>query len=614
MASVEDATKVQEMLDALKAEYNALAHHSFASKARGNDYESSMIQSQIQEIEAFRKTVDDMYEKQKSVRETYEKDINKLKRELEELGVEANTASYRNRGERSELAASNNQVTHIDQEHPSQTKSTSQPPSNHLPAFQQIPPIHQSAYPQNNVAEVLMPPIPPSVEASSGQNFNQGIASQNPAISTSNLPSTTPLYIPPVNYGANQVSQQPNPQLPGVSNYYNPSATSKPAVNVQPPRIPTKATPSAEPSMTASANAGSISQAGPDGEYQGREQIAPVSDTEAARKTTSQSWYVTYNPACKRVFNINLVHTLEHPSVVCCVKFSNNGKYLATGCNQAANVFDVQTGKKLFTLHEESPDPSRDLYVRTIAFSPDGKYLVTGTEDRQIKLWDLSTQKVRYVFSGHEQDIYSLDFSHNGRFIVSGSGDRTARLWDVETGQCILKLEIENGVTAIAISPNDQFIAVGSLDQIIRVWSVSGTLVERLEGHKESVYSIAFSPDSSILLSGSLDKTIKVWELQATRSVGLSAIKPEGICKATYTGHTDFVLSVAVSPDSRWGLSGSKDRSMQFWDLQTGQSYLTCQGHKNSVISVCFSPDGRQFASGSGDLRARIWSIDPASP
>ncbi len=167
-------------------------------------------------------------------------------------------------------------------------------------------------------------------------------------------------------------------------------------------------------------------------------------------------------------------------------------------------------------------------------------------------------------------------------------------------------------MTTVAISPDTHYVAAGSLDKSVRVWSIQdAVLVERLEGvdgHKDSVYSVAFSPNGKDLVSGSLDRTIKMWELGAGRGRdGRGSAK----CIKTFEGHRDFVLSVALTPDANWVLSGSKDRGVQFWDPRTGTTQLMLQGHKNSVISVAPSPQGRFFATGSGDMKARIWSYRP---
>lgn len=103
-------------------------------------------------------------------------------------------------------------------------------------------------------------------------------------------------------------------------------------------------------------------------------------------KKEGSDWFALFNPRVPRVLDVDLVHTLEHHSVVCCVRFSQDGKYIATGCNRSAQIFDVQTGVKVTTLQDESVDRDGDLYIRSVCFSPDGRYLATGAEDKQIRV------------------------------------------------------------------------------------------------------------------------------------------------------------------------------------------------------------------------------------
>lgn len=253
-----------------------------------------------------------------------------------------------------------------------------------------------------------------------------------------------------------------------------------------------------------------------------------------------------------------------------------------------------------------------------------------------MQIWDIAKRKIRRVFEGHQQEIYSLDFSKDGRLIVSGSGDRTARIWDMETGnQKVLEINepegVDAGVTSVAISPDGRFVAAGSLDTVVRIWDAStGNLVERLTGHRDSVYSVAFTPDGKGIVSGSLDKTLKQWDITRIRSSGSSGrlealpppLTPTGgspgaaparnggergsQAKLNFTGHKDYVLSVAVSHDGQWVVSGSKDRGVQFWEAHTANVQLMLQGHKNSVISIDLSPVGGVLATGSGDCQARL--------
>lgn len=104
------------------------------------------------------------------------------------------------------------------------------------------------------------------------------------------------------------------------------------------------------------------------------------------QKREGQDWYAVFNPNVRRVLDIELVCNLGHESVVCCVRFSHDGTKVATGCNRSAQIFDVATGNKLTTLQDDSVDKDGDLYIRSVCFSPDGTYLATGAEDKQIRV------------------------------------------------------------------------------------------------------------------------------------------------------------------------------------------------------------------------------------
>jgi len=344
-----------------------------------------------------------------------------------------------------------------------------------------------------------------------------------------------------------------------------------------------------------------------------RHDLKPIESKQTEKRTeeldSNQPYRVTLNTAVQTSLKINMAFELEHSSVVCCVKFSNDGKYLATGCNRKAQLFDADSGKTIAEFTDKNANEG-DLYLRSICFSPDGKYLACGAEDKTVKLWDIETKEMAHIFTGHTMDIYSVDYSSDGRFIVSGSGDKKARIWDVAQKKCIFTLgndEVgpKDGVTSVAISPDGRLIAAGSLDRVVRLWDAqTGYFLERYEGHTDSVYSVSFSPDGKSLASGSLDRTVKLWDLSESRS--------RSQCRSTFSGHSDFVLSVAFSADGNWLISGSKDRTVQFWDPRSTVSNAILEGHKNSVISVAVNPDNKSFATGSGDFHAKLWRYSNA--
>ncbi|PKI85651.1 general transcription repressor [Malassezia vespertilionis] len=346
-------------------------------------------------------------------------------------------------------------------------------------------------------------------------------------------------------------------------------------------------------------------------------------------KKEGSDWVTLANPNTQHPLDVDLAHTLTHDSVVCCVRFSPDGKYLATGCNRAAHIYDVNTGEKLVELPSPEPEDKglqglRDLYIRSVCFSPDGKLLVTGGEDRRIRVWDIAEKTIKMQLVGHEQEIYSVEYSQDGKLLASGSGDKTVRIWDAETGDVNHVLYTSPGlicgpsVTAIAFSPNGHFVAAGSLDTFVRIWDAkTGKLRQRLKGHKNSIYSVAFMPDGDSLVSGSLDQTLKLWDISSIMKSNDSdddEATTLSLCKNTFVGHKDFILSVSCAPQGNFIVSGSKDRCVQVWDPQTAKSQLVLQGHKNSAIATHINPMGTMLATGSGDFTARIWTYKSTQP
>jgi len=235
--------------------------------------------------------------------------------------------------------------------------------------------------------------------------------------------------------------------------------------------------------------------------------------------------------------------------------------------------------------------------VYSVAFSPDGKTLASGSWDETIKLWDTATGEELRTLTGHTSYVSSVAFSPDGKILASASGDGTVRLWDAATGREIRRLEGHWGwVFAIAFSPDGKTVASGGDDGLVLLWDVeTGSEKGVLEGHEGAVYGVAFSPSGDLLATGSEDHTVKLWDLASQR------------LKATLRGHQGYVLAVAFSPDGRLVASGSEDGTVRIWDSTTGNQIQVLSGHEDIVHSVAFSPDGKTLASGSVDGTVRLW-------
>jgi WD40 repeat protein/tRNA A-37 threonylcarbamoyl transferase component Bud32 len=235
------------------------------------------------------------------------------------------------------------------------------------------------------------------------------------------------------------------------------------------------------------------------------------------------------------------------------------------------------------------------------------------------------------TIKGHSSMVHAIAISPNGQLIASGSNDMTIKLWQVSTGKLVRQMgrwssshssmvnsvafspisnisyQAESGKSAGVADVNRGILASGSWDNTIKLWDVNtGREIRTLTGHTNWVNSVALSPDGKFLASGSADCTIKLWQVHT------------GIEIQTLTGHSDPVSSVAYSPrtpatnsqDRQLVASGSSDCTIKLWQAYTGRNIYTLTGHSFFVNCIAFSKDGEIIASGSGDNTIKLWHIN----
>jgi WD40 repeat protein len=301
---------------------------------------------------------------------------------------------------------------------------------------------------------------------------------------------------------------------------------------------------------------------------------------------------------------------LGHTDKVWCAAFSVDGKQFVSGSrDRTVRLWDAQTGNTVL-----GPLKLHTGGVCSVAFSPNGRRISSGSKDRTVLVWHAVTGKVVVgPFKGHTDSIWSVKFSPDGKHIASGSRDRTIRIWDAQTGVLLVGplRGHTDGITSVAFNGDGRQIVSGSWDKTIRVWDVqTGRLIlESLKGHNSPVSFVLFSPDSNRIVSASRYGNVCSWNADTGALVsGPSLWHAEGALAVTFTPNS---TDSAVSPDGKWIVARNNNlKTVHVWDSKTGQLVTSLDGHTNIVISITFSPDSRRVLSTSWDKTIRVHTLD----
>ncbi len=310
-------------------------------------------------------------------------------------------------------------------------------------------------------------------------------------------------------------------------------------------------------------------------------------------------------------------------------------------------LWNVNTGRCLQILQGHTD------WAYTVAFHPQGDIVASGSADCTIKLWNWHTGQCLQTFTGHRDKIFAIAFSPDGKIFASASADQTVRLWNCETG-LVQTLEahdariyaaifspnpsppLTRGATPVGRFPTLRSHCVAGVPPVVASGVGVAWVGGRTNTHKSrnpSQNERAYCEDSQyycvhtarfenpypksgwqgnkpkglradcgffprgFLATCSTDQTIKLWDWQT------------GKCLRTLIGHTNWVFSIAYSPDGQILASASHDQTVRIWDVKTGECRHICVGHTHLVSAVAFSPDGQFVASGSQDQTVRVWDV-----
>ncbi|MBI3861576.1 MAG: HEAT repeat domain-containing protein [Planctomycetia bacterium] len=249
--------------------------------------------------------------------------------------------------------------------------------------------------------------------------------------------------------------------------------------------------------------------------------------------------------------------------------------------------------------------PAHHKIVWSVAFSPDGKTIATGSEDRTVKLWETETGELRRTLRGHTELVRSVVFTHDGELLLTGGFDNTIRVWNAESGEAVATLSDEVPVYLLGVLGDDRTVISASQDARLRVWNIPQAALEGyFVGHSQTAWSAAVATvrGKSTVISGSTDKSARLWDFGS------------GEVSHVLSGHEQGVTTVAISSDGKLAASGSFDGEVILWDVRSGRQEQAIPGAGAVAYEMAFSPDNKILAVGRGDHTLTLYDAGTAKP
>ncbi len=334
-------------------------------------------------------------------------------------------------------------------------------------------------------------------------------------------------------------------------------------------------------------------------------QLDVVHGAEKAALSPDGSRMVTVYRSSARLWNTadsSEVAVLRGHDEILSAAFSPNGDLIATGSPGDVRLWNGKTGENIAVLHGHEGAGG----VHYIAFSPDGRSMVTASADRTARLWDVRTSAEVAVLRGHDDEVRKAMFSSDGLHVVTASLDHTARIWDARSGAPLATLLGHQGAVSHAeFSPDGERVVTTSDDGTVRLWRVAnGRMISILHGADAAMKYATFSSDGRHVFSASRDGTVRISLAGDSGAVVLQSdlarrggLLPRGAVRGT----------AVFSPEGSKVITAWGDRVAFLWDAANDAEVKVLRGHEGPVWHAEFSPDGAKLVTASSDGTARLW-------
>ncbi|WP_136464909.1 caspase family protein [Flagellimonas onchidii] len=285
---------------------------------------------------------------------------------------------------------------------------------------------------------------------------------------------------------------------------------------------------------------------------------------------------------------------LGHTDGIITGYFDKTGKQILTGSNdKTARLWDVETGKllQIFNGHFS--------YVWSAMFDSESKIVITNSYDGSAKFWDVESGELLKSFDGHAGSVETSCFRSEENLLLTGSADFTAKLWDVSSGTAIQTYSgHEDAVVGAAFHPSMELVLTASDDGTARTWNIHNGKLKTTLTHKDAVNSAVFNKNGDMILTSSSDSTAAIWNSK------------NGKLLKQFFGHTDKVISAVFGPNEKILLTASYDNTVRIWDVRTGAPLHVLEGHDGVVDSAIFDNNGSRILTASWDKTAKLWDVE----
>jgi WD40 repeat protein len=237
--------------------------------------------------------------------------------------------------------------------------------------------------------------------------------------------------------------------------------------------------------------------------------------------------------------------------------------------------------------------------VWDVLVTPDGRRIVSASNDRTAKVWDAFSGAELFTLKGHKAFVCSLSIASDSYRLATGAMDGEVIIWSLRNAEQLAAFNHGSDDVKVSWRPDGNGLVTGGADGYLRLWqSESATEIGEMFLHARPILKVACMRDNRRVVSVSADQTVRICDIDTLR------------CLQVFAGHTGHVNSVAITPDEKFLVSASGDQTLRIWTLETGLCSRILYGHDEVVWRVAISPDGRILASGSGDDTVRLWDIE----